>query len=88
MRTFITIFALALMLITVGLYRFINNDWVSWRQAEDANKKGDYRQAMAKYSVLWSRGFKPALVFPRLFVLIYGRVSRIKPQRSPGKRFW
>lgn len=68
MRTFITILALALMLITVGLYRVINHDWVSWRQAEDANKKGEYLQAMANYSVLWSQGFKPALVFPRLFV--------------------
>jgi len=68
MRTFITIFALALMLITVGLYRFINNDWVSWRQAEDANKKGDYRQAMGHYSSLWAEGFRPALVFPRIFV--------------------
>jgi len=68
MRIFITILALTLMLITVGLYRVINHDWVSWRQAEDANKKGDYRQAMANYSILWSKGFKPALVFPRLFV--------------------
>jgi len=68
MRTFITVLALALMLITVGLYRIINHDWVLWRQAEDANKKGDYRAAMANYSILWSKGFKPALVFPRLYV--------------------
>lgn len=68
MRTFISILALVLILITVGLYRVINRDWVSWRQAEDANKKGDYRQALANYSILWSKGFKPALVFPRLFV--------------------
>ena len=68
MRAFITILALALMLITVGLYRVVNRDWVAWRQAEDANKKGNYLQAMANYSGLWSKGFKPALVFPRLFV--------------------
>ena len=68
MRTFIIILALALLPVTVGLYRVVNQDWVSWRHAEDANKKGDYRQAMANYSTLWSKGFKPALVFPRLFV--------------------
>jgi len=68
MRAFITILALALMLITAGLYRVINHDWVSWRQAEDANNKGNYLQARANYSILWSNGFKPALVFPRLFV--------------------
>ncbi|MBU0716142.1 MAG: tetratricopeptide repeat protein [Verrucomicrobia bacterium] len=67
MRAFIAIFALALMLITVGLYRVVNHDWVSWRQAEDADKKGDYRQAMENYSILWSKGFEPALVFPSLF---------------------
>jgi len=68
MRTFITILALALILITVGLYRVVNHEWVAWRQAEDANNKGNYAQAMANYSILWSKGFKPALVFPRLFV--------------------
>ena len=68
MRTFITILALALILITVGLYRVINHEWVAWRQAEDANNKGNYAQAMANYSILWSKEFKPALVFPRLFV--------------------
>jgi len=68
MRTLITILALALILITVGLYRVINHEWVAWRQAEDANNKGNYAQAMANYSILWSKEFKPALVFPRLFV--------------------
>ena len=68
MRIFTTILALTLMLTTVGLYQVINHDWVSWRQAEDASKKGNYPQAMANYSILWSKGFKPALVFPRLYV--------------------
>ncbi len=68
MRIFITILVLGLTVLTVGLYRIINHDWVSWRQAEDANKNGDYLQAVASYSGLWSKGFKPALVFPRLYV--------------------
>jgi tetratricopeptide (TPR) repeat protein len=68
MRLFTTILALALALVTVGLYRVINYDRVLWRQAEDAGRHGDYRQALGTYALLWSEGFRPALVFPRLFV--------------------
>ncbi|MFC1454215.1 tetratricopeptide repeat protein [Verrucomicrobiota bacterium] len=67
MRIFVSIFLLALALVTVGLYRFMNNDWVLFRQADEASKNGNISQAVASYSVLWSNGFKPTLVFPRLF---------------------
>ena len=67
MRIFVPILMLVLALLTVGLYRFVNNDWVMWRQAGDASKDGNISQAVASYSILWSNGFKPALVFPRLF---------------------
>ena len=67
MRTSTTILALALILITIGFYRIVNHNWVLWRHAEDANKSGDHQLALSTHNRLWSEGFKPTLVFPRLF---------------------